>query len=88
VAVGSTPPARADRIERLLTSLGLGVDPLPYSVDAVLDTLATDKKHAGGELRWVLPTATRVEVRSDVADELVRSVATGVLSGVRAEATT
>ena len=30
----------------------------------VLEHLATDKKHSGGRLRWVLPTADGVEVRA------------------------
>ena len=54
-----TPPERAARIGGLLDALGLGVEPLPYALDAVLGHLATDKKHAGGRLRWVLPTADR-----------------------------
>ena len=53
-------PARRARARRR--------EPLPYPLDAVLDHLATDKKHAAGRLRWVLPTATGVEVRSDVPD--------------------
>ena len=44
----------------LLDALGLATEPLPYPLDAVLDHLATDKKHAGGRLRWVLPTADGV----------------------------
>ena len=42
--------------------------------------LATDKKHAGGGLRWVLPTADGYEVRSDVPVELVERVAAGLLA--------
>ena len=34
---GVTPPERAARIERLLDALGLGVEPLPYPLDAVLE---------------------------------------------------
>ena len=41
----------------------------------------TDKKHAGGRLRWVLPTANGVTVRSDVPDEVVEAAARGVLAG-------
>ncbi len=36
------------------------VEPLPYGLDTVLDHLGADKKHAGGRLRWVLPTADGV----------------------------
>ena len=69
--LGVTPPGRAARIGRVLDEVGLARDPLPYALDDVLRHLATDKKHAGGRLRWVLPTADGVEVRSDVPDEIV-----------------
>ena len=78
--VGVTPPDRAARIEGLLTTLGLATAPLPYSIDAVLSALATDKKHAAGALRWVLPTADGYEVRSDVPAELVERVTAGLLA--------
>jgi shikimate kinase / 3-dehydroquinate synthase len=77
-----TPADRAERIEGLLTSLGLSVAPLPYSLDAVLAALATDKKHAAGSLRWVLPTADGIVVRDDVPAELVERVAAGLLTPV------
>ena len=80
VAVGVTPKDRADRIGRALDTLGLATDPLPYDVDTVLGHLATDKKHAAGRLRWVLPTATGVEIRTDVADEIVRDAAGSLLA--------
>jgi shikimate kinase/3-dehydroquinate synthase len=77
-----TPADRAERIEGLLTSLGLAVAPLPYSLDAVLAALATDKKHAAGSLRWVLPTGDGIVVHDDVPTELVERVATGLLAPV------
>jgi shikimate kinase/3-dehydroquinate synthase len=79
VAMAVSPPERVARIDALLDRLGLGVQPLPYPVDAVLEHLAADKKHAGGRLRWVLPTATGVEIRSDVPDDLVRTAASAML---------
>jgi shikimate kinase/3-dehydroquinate synthase len=79
-ALGVTPPERAARIGRLLDTLGLAIDPLPYQLDDVLRHLATDKKHAGGRLRWVLPTADAVEVRSDVSDEVVVDAAGAMLA--------
>jgi 3-dehydroquinate synthetase len=82
--LGVTPPDRAGRIEDLLSDLGLATAPLPYSLDAVLTALATDKKHADGALRWVLPTADGYEVRSDVPGELVERVAAGLLAPVGA----
>jgi shikimate kinase/3-dehydroquinate synthase len=78
--VGVTPPERAARIVGLLDDLGLATEPLPYPIDDVLRHLATDKKHAGGRLRWVLPTADGVEVRSDVPDELVVDAAGAMLA--------
>jgi 3-dehydroquinate synthase len=79
-AVGVTPPDRAARIGRLLDELGLATEPLRYPIDDVLRHLATDKKHAGGRLRWVLPTADGVDVRGDVPDELVIEAAGAMLA--------
>jgi 3-dehydroquinate synthase len=83
-AAGVTPPERAARIEALLDTLELGRAPLPYPLPDVLAALGTDKKHAGGRLRWILPTATGVLVSSEVPDEVVEAVAVGVLAGAPA----
>jgi shikimate kinase/3-dehydroquinate synthase len=83
-AVGVTPPARAARIGGLLDAVELAIDPLPYALDTVLDHLATDKKHSGGRLRWVLPTETGVEVRGDIDDAVVREAASSLLAAGRA----
>jgi shikimate kinase/3-dehydroquinate synthase len=80
VALEVTPPEQAERAERLLDVLGLGVGRLPYGIDQVLELLGTDKKHAAGQLRWVLPTADRVVVRPDVPPELVRDAIATVLA--------
>lgn len=80
VAAGVTPPERAARITSLLDSLGLAREPLPYALDDVLDHLATDKKHTGGRLRWVLPTADGVEVHADIADDVVAVAAGSMLA--------
>jgi shikimate kinase/3-dehydroquinate synthase len=85
-AMGVTPADRAARIEGLLTRLGLGVAPLPYPADTVVEATATDKKHAGGRLRWVLPTADGVLVRDDVPDEMLAEAVRGVLAGAGARA--
>jgi 3-dehydroquinate synthase len=77
---GVTPADRAARIEGLLTRLGLATEPLPYSLAAVLENLATDKKHAAGALRWVLPTADGVVVRDDVDPAIVERAATSLLA--------
>jgi 3-dehydroquinate synthetase/shikimate kinase len=79
----STPQDRADRIEQLLDRLGLGAAPLSLDLATVLDTLALDKKHAAGALRWVLPTADGWAVDADVPEDLVRQVAADVLGGRR-----
>jgi 3-dehydroquinate synthase len=80
VETGVTPPERAERIGTLLDRLELGTQPLPYSLEAVLAHLATDKKHAGGQMRWVLPTADGVIVRDDIQAELVERAATSLLA--------
>ena len=74
-----TPEARAGRIGALLDALELAIEPLPYPIDAVLGHLAADKKHSAGRLRWVLPTADGVDVRSDVPDEVVAEAAGSLL---------
>jgi 3-dehydroquinate synthetase/shikimate kinase len=79
VALGVTPAARADRTERLLDALGLGTGRLPFTLAQVLDLLGADKKHAAGQLRWVLPTADGIVVRADVPGELVRGAIESVL---------
>jgi shikimate kinase/3-dehydroquinate synthase len=80
VAAGVTPEERADRITGLLDRLALGVEPLPYRLDIVLDHLGADKKHAGGRLRWILPTGDGVVVRDDIPSELVATAAARLLT--------
>jgi shikimate kinase/3-dehydroquinate synthase len=76
--LGVTPVDRAARIEALLTTLDLapagGLDRLGLDRAEVLQALGADKKHAGGRLRWVLPTADFVTVRSDVPAALIERV--------------
>ena len=81
VTMGVTPAARAARIEGLLDRLALGAAPLPYPLDDVVEATGTDKKHAGGRLRWVLPTADGTVVRDDVPAEAVADAVRGVLAG-------
>lgn len=81
VAVGVTPATRAARIEGLLDRLDLGRAPLPYPLDAVVTATGTDKKHAGGRLRWVLPTGDGMVVRDDVPTEAVEAAVAQVLAG-------
>ena len=86
IAVGTTPGARAARIEALLDRVGLGVEPLSsgertVAAATVLAAMRADKKTRGGRLRWVLPTATGWVERSDVPDDVVERVAREVLAG-------
>jgi 3-dehydroquinate synthase len=85
-ALDVTPADRAARIERLLDALALGAAPLPSPLERVLEATRTDKKHAGGRLRWVLPTGDGVVVRDDVPDEVVREAVASVLAGSAAGA--
>jgi 3-dehydroquinate synthetase/shikimate kinase len=75
------PAPRSERIERLLDKLGLGLGSLPYPAARVLEALGADKKHAAGVLRWVLPAANGVVVRTDVPDQIVGRVLDGLLAG-------
>jgi 3-dehydroquinate synthetase/shikimate kinase len=78
---GATPAERAVRLERVLDACGLGVAPLPVAIERVLELVGADKKHRGGRLRWVLPTADGYVVDDEVPDALVRRVAEGVIAG-------
>jgi 3-dehydroquinate synthase len=78
--VGVTPPERAARVTRLLDRIGLATEPLPYSLETVLGHLATDKKHAAGRLRWVLPTADGVVVRDDIPTDVIEHAAASLLA--------
>lgn len=80
IEAGVTPQDRADRIGRLLDALDLATGPLPYQLSTVLGHLATDKKHAEGRLRWVLPTAGAVVIRDDIDPATVERIAAGLLS--------
>jgi 3-dehydroquinate synthetase/shikimate kinase len=79
VELGVTPPDRAERIGRLLDTLELATTPLPYPLATVLDLLGSDKKHAAGRLRWILPTADGVVVRNDVDPAVVERAAAALL---------
>jgi 3-dehydroquinate synthetase len=78
--VGVTPSVRADRITGLLDTLGLATTPLPYPLETVLDHLASDKKHAAGALRWVLPTDDGVLVRTGIEAAVVERAVSGILA--------
>jgi shikimate kinase/3-dehydroquinate synthase len=80
-AIGVTPADRGRRITGLLDRLDLARAALPYPPDAVVGATATDKKHRGGSLRWVLPTADGTVVRDDVPAEVVADAVAAVLAG-------
>ncbi len=80
VARGATPPERAARIEALLTRLGLAVDALPYSPATVRELLLADKKHRGGRLGWILPTADGVTTDEEVPDDLIDRITAELLA--------
>ncbi|HEY4633785.1 MAG TPA: bifunctional shikimate kinase/3-dehydroquinate synthase [Candidatus Limnocylindrales bacterium] len=80
VSIGVTPPERAARITGVLDTLDLARDPLPYPRDVILHHLSSDKKHHGGSLRWILPTADAVEVRTDVPETTVAAAIDDLLA--------
>jgi shikimate kinase/3-dehydroquinate synthase len=79
-AMGLTSPERTVRVNHLLDRLGLAVEAPAVSAEAVMEHLATDKKHAMGKLSWILPTETGVEIRTDVPPE---AVAAGLAAALR-----
>ncbi len=79
-ALEVTPADRADRIAALLDRLELGTAPLDYPLETVMAHLATDKKHAAGTLRWVLPTAEGVVVQTGVEAAVVEGAVTALLA--------
>ncbi len=81
LALGVTPAARARRILALLDHLGLGRTAPAVPAADVRGRLAADKKVAGGRLRWVLPTATGIAVRTDVPDAAVDAGLAAALGG-------
>jgi len=82
LAMGLTTAARAGRVGRLLDELGLGVEPPAVTPEAVMEHIATDKKHAMGRLNWVLPTESGVVMRSDVPAQAVEA---GLAAALRLE---
>ena len=80
LAMGLVSTERADRVNRLLDRLGLGVEPPAVGREAVLEHMASDKKHATGKLSWVLPTDTGVLIRTDVPPAAIEA---GIAAALR-----
>ena len=85
--LGVTPAVRAQRIGGLLDALDLGLGRLSLPTDDVQQHLGADKKHAHGQLRWVLPTGDGVVVRSDVPVEVVDRAIAELLEPVQTDLT-
>jgi 3-dehydroquinate synthase len=72
---GLCDPALAMRVERLLERLELPAQPVGLAAEHIVAAMATDKKRAGGRLRFVLPRALGdVDVFDDVTREEVLAV--------------
>ena len=70
-----------DRIEHLIGKAGLpGRIGVKLSVDDIIQVLSLDKKVQAGKVRFVLPERIgKVVVRSDVPEDIVRDVVTGLI---------
>jgi 3-dehydroquinate synthase len=72
---GLIPPLLTERQRRLLEAFSLPVAPGPWSADALLATMRSDKKARAGKLRLVLPRRLgEVALFDDISEEAVRSV--------------
>jgi len=73
--LGTATPAQADRMTALLSRLGLPVDLSGYLDDRTLQYMGSDKKRAGGKVRFIVPGAPgRTEIVALTQDEVVRLV--------------
>jgi 3-dehydroquinate synthase len=85
IALGITPPSRAETIGRILSSYGYGVaapHPLMGDTDLFLKALGGDKKKKGGKLVFIVPAAQgAVQTKAEAPPEasLLRSIVTGGL---------
>ena len=80
--LGITPEPLIERTNGLVAALGLASGPLPYQAGDVAAGLVVDKKVAGGRLRWVLPSAEGIVIRSDVPDAVVGAGIAVALAGI------
>ena len=84
-ARGVLPPATADRMERLILRFG----PLPHfrtTAEQLVALSASDKKHRGGVLSFVLPVAIgEAQIVRDVTSQELLAAATSMLARMRSE---
>jgi 3-dehydroquinate synthase len=85
-AMGLVGPEQSARGGALLDRLGLAVEPPGVDRSAVVEHMASDKKHALGKLNWILPTDTGVVVRSDVPPAAVEAGISAALRSTVPEA--
>jgi 3-dehydroquinate synthase len=85
IALGATPPSRAETIGRLFSSYGYETaapHPLMGDIDPFLKALGGDKKKKGGGLVFIVPAAegalqTKAEAPPEIS--LLRNIVTGSL---------
>ena len=86
LALGITPPARAEKIKALLTAYGYdggAPHPLINNVNDFIQILGSDKKKRGGNLTFIVPdeqSARPVTVDSPSLMDTVRRIINGELS--------
>jgi 3-dehydroquinate synthase len=83
IALGITPPSRAENIGRILSSYGYEIaapHPLMNDADLFLKAFGGDKKKKGGRPVFIVPAAEgAVQTRAEDPPEtsLLRSIVTG-----------
>ena len=79
VQMGLLSRADALRITRLIEALGLPLRAEGVTADAMYEDLFHDKKTVGGQIHWVLADGIgKTAVRSDVPEDIVRTVLEGL----------
>jgi 3-dehydroquinate synthase len=80
LALGRTPPDRADRIKSLLRAYGYEIStPHPFMGDMgkFMEALGKDKKNRGGRGIFIVPTVQGAEILREVPVELPRRIVQG-----------
>jgi 3-dehydroquinate synthase len=84
LALGRTPPDRADRIKNLLRACGYEIStphPLMGDMGKFIEALGKDKKNRGGKGVFIVPAARGAEILREVPAELPRRIVQGQGSG-------